>query len=210
VQPSHLTWLGAPQLQLQQVGEHLVVAEPGSLPIQGHHERVRPLQFLQDPLSALVPGQQEGQVLVHPLKHAGTQQEPPHLFGLPVQNLGEQVLRDGPFGAGEPRGEPGRVGVPGQGQRGQTQPRGDAGGRDGTERYGGDAAGSGEQGDDGRVENEVAIAGERGGEFRAPREVEGAERPDRDEPGTAAKNAPRWPWATLTDGRSDRMAPGWR
>ena len=58
VQPGDLTRRGAPQLQLQQAGEQLVVAEPGPRRVQRHHERVRLLQVLQDPLPALTPGQQ--------------------------------------------------------------------------------------------------------------------------------------------------------
>jgi len=41
---------GAPQLQLQQPGEQPVVAEPRPRRIQRHHERVRGLQVLQDPI----------------------------------------------------------------------------------------------------------------------------------------------------------------
>jgi hypothetical protein len=60
VQRGNLGRDGTPQLQLQQVGEHVVVAEPGPLRIQGDHERVRLLQVLQDPLPAGAPGQQVG------------------------------------------------------------------------------------------------------------------------------------------------------
>ena len=38
MQPGHLARRGAPQFQLEQVGEHLVVAEPGPLGVQRHHE----------------------------------------------------------------------------------------------------------------------------------------------------------------------------
>jgi hypothetical protein len=48
------------QLQPQQPGKHLVVAEPGPRPVERDHERVRLLQVLQDPLPALVFGQQVG------------------------------------------------------------------------------------------------------------------------------------------------------
>ena len=122
VQPGHLARRGAPQLQQQQVGEHLVVAEPGPLGVQRHHERTGLFQVLQDPLPSVVAGQQVSQVPVDPLQDAGAQQQPPDLLGLPVKNLGQQVFRHRPFGAGELRGEPGRVRMPGQRQRRQPQP----------------------------------------------------------------------------------------
>ena len=123
VQRGDLLWLGAAQLQLQQVGEQVVVAEPRPRRVQRHHERVRLLQILQHPLPAAAPGQQVGQLAVDPLQHAGPQQQPPHLLGLPLQHLGQQVLRHRPLGAGELRREPLRIRVPGQRQRRQPQPR---------------------------------------------------------------------------------------
>ena len=113
---------GAPQPQLQQVGEQTVVAEPGPRRVQRHHERVRLLQLLQDPLAARTPRQGVGQLAVHPLQHAGPQQQPPHLLVLPLQHLGQQVLGHRPFAAGELGREPVRVVVPGQRQRRQPQP----------------------------------------------------------------------------------------
>ena len=60
VQLGGLNRRGAAQFQLEQPGEHLVVAEPGPRPVQRDHERVRLLQVLQDPLPAVVSGQQVG------------------------------------------------------------------------------------------------------------------------------------------------------
>ena len=42
------------------------------------------------------------------------QQEPAHLFGLAVEDLGQPVLGDGPLAAGELGREPPRIGVPSQ------------------------------------------------------------------------------------------------
>ena len=42
----------APQLKLQQIGEQLVVAEPGAPRVQRDDERACLLQLLQDPLTA--------------------------------------------------------------------------------------------------------------------------------------------------------------
>jgi hypothetical protein len=122
VQRRDLPRLSAPQLQLQQPGEQVVIAEPGLRRVQRHHERARLLQILQHPLPARPSGQQVGQLAVDPVQHAGAQQQPPHLLGLPVQHLGQQVLRHRPLGAGELRREPLRIRMPGQRQRRQPQP----------------------------------------------------------------------------------------
>ena len=123
VQPGHLTRGGAPQLQLQQPGEQPVVAEPRPRRVQRHHERVRGLQVLQDPLAARIPRQRVGQLAADPLHQAGPQQQPPHLLALLLQHLGQQVLGHGPLAAGELGREPLRIAVPGQRQRRQPQPR---------------------------------------------------------------------------------------
>jgi hypothetical protein len=104
----------APQLQLQQVGEQLVVAEPGPPRIQGDHERVGPLEPLQEPLPGRAPGEQVGQLAVHPVEYRGPQQQPLDLRRLPVEHLGQQVLRHCPFTAGKLGCEPVRVRMPGQ------------------------------------------------------------------------------------------------
>ena len=73
VQRGYLLRLSTPQLQLQQFGEQVVVAEPRPPRIQRHHERVRGLQVLQDPLPDTIAGQQVGQLAVDPPQHAGAQ-----------------------------------------------------------------------------------------------------------------------------------------
>ena len=45
-------WLGPSQLQLQEVGEELVVAKPGPPRVQRDDERACLLELLQDPLPA--------------------------------------------------------------------------------------------------------------------------------------------------------------
>ena len=61
----------APQLQLQQVGEQLVIAEPGPPRIQRGHERVGLLELLQEPLPARAPGEQVGEFAIYPVEHRG-------------------------------------------------------------------------------------------------------------------------------------------
>ncbi len=122
VQRGPFVRLGAAQLQLQQVREQPVVAEPRPARVQRDHERAGLLQILQDPFPARGAGQHVRQRAGHPLQHRRAQEQSPHLLALPVQHLGQQVLGHRPIGAGELRGEPLRVRVPGQRQRGQPQP----------------------------------------------------------------------------------------
>jgi hypothetical protein len=123
VQRGDLLWLSAAQFQLQQVGEQVMVAEPGPRRVQRHHKRVGLLQVLQHPFPTAGPGQQISQLAVDAIQPARAQQQPPHLAGLPLQHLGQQVFRHGPFGPGELRCEPLRIRMTGQRQRRQPQPR---------------------------------------------------------------------------------------
>ncbi len=122
VQRRDLARCGAPEFQLQQVGEQAVVPEPGPRSVHRCHERVRLFQLVQDLLPAAAPGQGIGERAVDPIQHAGPQQEPPHFRVLTRQHLRKQVLRDRPLGARELFRESFRIGVPGQRQRRQPQP----------------------------------------------------------------------------------------
>ncbi len=104
----------APQFQLQEVGEQLVVAEPGPPGVQREHERASLRELLQDPLPARAPGQQVGQLTVHPVQHRGSQQQAADRLGLAVEHLGQQVFRHRPLAPGELGREPVRIRVPGQ------------------------------------------------------------------------------------------------
>ena len=112
VQLASLRGRGSAQLQRQQPGEHLVVAEPGPGGVHGHHKCVGLLQVLQDPFPAVVAGQQIGQLTVDPFEDRGPQKQPPHLFVLPVEHLGQQVFGHRPLAARELGREPLRVRVP--------------------------------------------------------------------------------------------------
>ena len=115
--------LGPAQLQAQEVGEEVVVAEPRPLGVERDDERVRLLEREQDPLGAGAPEQGVGQRTVDPLEDRRAQQQPPHLFGLALEHLGQQVVGDGSLAAGELGDEPLGVGMAGERQRGQPQPR---------------------------------------------------------------------------------------
>ncbi len=94
VQPGDLARRGAAQLQLQQVREQVMIADPGPRRVQRYHERVRLLQLLQHPLAPRAPGHRIGQRAGHPLQHRGPQQQPPHLLALPLgERLQEHFLR---------------------------------------------------------------------------------------------------------------------
>ena len=67
---------GAPQLELQQVGEQVVIAKPGPRRTSsGGDERVGLLELLQDPLRPRAAGQPVGQRAAHPLQHRRPQQQ---------------------------------------------------------------------------------------------------------------------------------------
>jgi hypothetical protein len=82
VQRGQVGRAGSPQLQLQEVGEELVVAEPGPPCVQRDDERARLLEPLQDPLTAGPAGQQVGQLAVDPGQDGGPEQQLPRLFRL--------------------------------------------------------------------------------------------------------------------------------
>src|SRR5260370_338731 len=106
VERSDLTGCGPAQLQLQQVREQPVVAEPRPRRVQRHYERVRLLQLLQDPLAALVSGQQIGELAIDLFQDRRSQQQPPHLLALPLQYLGQQVVPYRPLPARKLSPEP--------------------------------------------------------------------------------------------------------
>jgi hypothetical protein len=60
MQYGEFAWLGAAQLELQHVGENLMVAKPGPPRVDGDHECAGLLQVLQDPLAARAAGQVVG------------------------------------------------------------------------------------------------------------------------------------------------------
>ena len=123
VQRGQLGRVAAAQFQLEQVGEELVVTEPRPARIKRDHERARLLELLQNSLAARAPGQQVGQLAIDAFQYRGPQQQPPGLIALPIQHLGQQVLGDGALAAAELGRETFRVGVAGQRQRRQPQPR---------------------------------------------------------------------------------------
>jgi len=69
VQRGPLIRLGTAQLQLQQVREQPVIAEPRPARVQRDHERAGLLQILQDPFPARAAGQHVRQRARHPLQH---------------------------------------------------------------------------------------------------------------------------------------------
>ncbi len=92
----------------------MVVAEPRALGVQRFDERVRIFETQQDLFRAWAAGQQVRQFAVDAVEQGGAQQQLLDVAGLAVQHLGEQVLGDRAFAAGELGDEPLRVGVTSQ------------------------------------------------------------------------------------------------
>jgi hypothetical protein len=99
----------------------VVVAKPGTAGVERDDECVGVLEVEQDPFRSGCAGEEVGQLTIDPVQYRGTQQQALYLRRLPVEHLGQQILRDRPIAAGELGHEPVRPGVPGQGQRGQSQ-----------------------------------------------------------------------------------------
>jgi len=74
VQRGNLIRRGAAQLEVQQLREQVVVAEPGPALVQRDYEGVGVFQVLQRPFPAAFPGQQIGQLTVDPIQHARAEQ----------------------------------------------------------------------------------------------------------------------------------------
>jgi hypothetical protein len=118
--------LRSAQLEAQQVGEQVVVAEPGPSGVDGRDERVGALEALQDPLGARCAGEDVGERAADPIEHRRAQQQLADLRRLTVEHLGHEVVGDGALAARELGDEPLRLGVIGQRHRRQPQARGPA------------------------------------------------------------------------------------
>ena len=112
---------GAPQLEAQQIGEQVVVAEPGPGGVERGDERVLVFELLEDRLGARAAGERVGQRPADALEDRGAQEQVAHLRRLALQHLGEEVARHGPLAARELGHEPLRVRVRGQRDRRQAQ-----------------------------------------------------------------------------------------
>ena len=126
VQPRDLVRRLAAQLEPQQVGEQVVVAEPGARHVHRDDERVGLLELVQQPRPVAASGQEVGERAVDALEDAGAQQQVPHLGRLAAQHLAQQVVGDGPLAARELGHEPVRSVVAGERHRGQPQAGGPA------------------------------------------------------------------------------------
>ena len=112
-----------PQLETQQIGEQVVVAEPRPPDIQRGHERAGVLELLQHSLGSRAAGQEVGQRAADALQHGRTQQEIADLGRLALEHLGQQVPRDRALAAGELAHEPLGIGMLGERDRRQPQTR---------------------------------------------------------------------------------------
>lgn len=111
------------ELRSKQLGEQPVIAVPGPPWVNGDDECVGALELGQ-PLGAVqTAGNGVGQPAADLVGDAGVEQEVADLRRLAGEHLGKQIVGHGAVVAGEGGHEPGRVGVPVQGQKGQPKPR---------------------------------------------------------------------------------------
>ena len=93
--------LGAPQLETQEIGEQVVVAEPGPVSVDGVDESAGVFELEQDPLGALCPEEAVCNRPVYALEDRRPQQELTYRLGLALEDLGEQVIGHRSLAAGE-------------------------------------------------------------------------------------------------------------
>ncbi len=113
----------APELELEQIGEQVVIAKPRAPHIERGDERVGVLELLQDPLRSRSARQMVGQRAAHAIQQRGPQQQLAHRLGLALQHLRDQVVGHGPLAARELGHEPLGIGMPGKRDGGQPQAR---------------------------------------------------------------------------------------
>ena len=111
----------APQFEAQQIGEQVVVAEPGPGGVECGDEGVLVFEPLEDRLGPRAAGERIGQRPADALEDRRAQEQVAHLRRLALQHLGEEVARHGPLAAGELGHEALRVRVRGQRDRRQAQ-----------------------------------------------------------------------------------------
>ena len=88
------------KLELQQVGEQVVVAKPRAPDVERGHERVGVLELLQDaPPTPSAPVRSSASGPLTRSSDRGAQQQIPHLGRLALQHLGQQVAGHGPLAA---------------------------------------------------------------------------------------------------------------
>ncbi len=93
--------VGPSKLETQEIGEQVVVAEPGPLPVDRVDEGTGILELEQDPLRAFRPKEAVRDRPVHALEDRRSQQELSHRLGLALEDLGEQVIGHGSLAARE-------------------------------------------------------------------------------------------------------------
>ena len=91
----------ASQLEAQQVGEQVVVAEPGTGGVECRDEGVLVLQPQEDRLGPRGAGESISQRAAHARQDRRPQQHVAHVRGLALEHLGEEVAGHGAFAARE-------------------------------------------------------------------------------------------------------------
>ncbi len=126
VQEGDLLGVRVAQVRAQQLAEQRVVAVPVALGVGRCHRRPEVLDRRECERGALVAGQGVGQLGADGVHEAGPQHELAPVPRQAGENLGDEVVRHRPVGAGELGQEARRLGVPVQRERRQAQGRGPA------------------------------------------------------------------------------------
>ena len=124
VQVRDVVGLLVKQARAQHVGEEVVIAIPPAAVVERDQEQVPAIQRLQHGLAVVLAGDGVAQRAAQPVQDGGLQQEAPDTFGLPLQDLFDQVVDDVAVVPREAGDEAGDVVAPLHRQRRQLQ-RGD-------------------------------------------------------------------------------------
>ena len=117
---------GPAELEPEEIGEQLVVAKPCPIGVDRHHECVRRFELEKESLGPVRSEQAIRQRAIDSVEDRGPQEQGLNGRRLALQDLGEQVVGDGPLAARERGDESFRVRAPGKRQGGQPQAGGPA------------------------------------------------------------------------------------
>ena len=101
MQVRHLVGTFGEQASVQDVGEQVVVAVPGALPVERDKKEVAALEVLQHPGAVGATGDSVTQRTGESVEDGGAEQEVADLCGLSGKNLVGEVVDDEPVAAGE-------------------------------------------------------------------------------------------------------------
>ncbi len=116
----------AAQLRAEELQQQPVIAVPDLGPGVAGDEEVRCRELGQHPAAVAPAGQRVGELRADRVRNGRTEQELAQAVGLPVEDLVQQVVRDGPIVARETAQEAGAIRLRGERERGEADPGGPA------------------------------------------------------------------------------------